>query len=204
MVLDIASREIHPHNDINTGSSREKSAYQSAASTIVLARISCDTLSSPLHNRIDEDELSPLDLLPPLRDRVYLKRQGAEPLMPAYKYLINTSPDLMPVYNADTRVTSGRGSGKAGGDFPVYVREKRRELRPLLGALRFVESSNRYVSFPTSKVRRHCIADSMPVVAGMWENENCDRILIEIDSFGNITPDTTVSNICARVLENHR
>ena len=159
MVLDIAPREIHPYNDITKGSSREKSAYESAAPSIVLARISCDTQSSPFNNRIDEEELSPHDLLPPLRNRVYLKRLGAELIVPVrtvstYKYLINTSPDSTPVYNADTRATSGRGSGKAGGDFPVYVRKKRRELRPLLGALRFVESSNRYVSFPAPTFHR--------------------------------------------------
>ena len=167
MVMDIAPREIHPHNDLNKGSSREKSAYQSAAPTIQLARISCDTQSSPLNNRIDEDELSPHDLLPPLRNRVYLKRQGAEPIIPACKYLINTSPDSTPVYNADTRATSGRGSGKAGGDFPVYVRKKRRELRPLLGALRFVESSNRYASFPTPTF--HCCLDASGSPR-MWED----------------------------------
>ena len=152
METDIASREKPPHNNENKGSSREKSAYQSAASTIVLARISCDTQVPPSKNRIEDNELLQHDLLPRLHNRVYLKRQGVEPIGPAYKYSINTSPEPLPVHNADTRASRYQECGPAGGDFPVYVRKKRRELRPLLGALRFVESSNRYVPVPPLKV----------------------------------------------------
>ena len=144
MLAEIASPDFSPQNEVVKAShSIGKSSDVSATPGIVLVHVDIATQTQAFTVQTDKNELSSQNLPPSLRNRVYLKRRQASPINAASEKYVNSSPEATPVLNADTRASGGGGSCPAQSDLPCYVREKRRELRPLLGALRFVESSNR-------------------------------------------------------------